>query len=183
MSSLLDGLERLIAPLRHKIATLILKGVLETLKEDTDLQVAQVFVDGEPYDGLERIQQYGFTSVPEEGAETVILSVNGNKNQSFIIAIDDHRYRLKGLAEGSVALYTNSTNFVLLKPDGKIEIHGNNIELGAATFKKLITEDILAPMAAHIHSGVTVGAGSTGTPVYTPPLSTSLHATQTVKAE
>lgn len=183
--SLLSDIERLLAPLRHKIATAILKGVLETLKDTTDLQIAKVTVEGEPLNDLERIQQYGFTSFPESGAETVVLSVNGNKDQSFIIAIDDHRYRLKVLSSGDVALYSKGGNYILLKANGDIQVHSDTITLGdGSSFKKLITEDILSVLSGHTHLfPASAPSAPTSPPTYIPPLSTALHATSKTKAE
>lgn len=182
--SLLDNIERMFAPIRHKIATVILKGILDAVNDGTDLQVIKAIVgDGELQDGLERVQQYGFTSVPEKDAEVVVLSVNGNRNQSFIIAVDDHRYRLKSLSSGEVAIYSKGGNYVKLSPDGTIKIYGDKIEIGKSTFKKLIHEDIFTAMNAHTHGGVAPGGSVTGTPVYVPPLSTALHATTKTEAQ
>ncbi|WP_431477838.1 phage baseplate assembly protein domain-containing protein [Massilia eburnea] len=47
----------------------------------------------------------GFTSVPKPGAEGVVVFVGGNRDHGLVIAVEDRRFRLKGLASGEVAIY------------------------------------------------------------------------------
>ncbi|HEV7283965.1 MAG TPA: phage baseplate assembly protein V [Kaistia sp.] len=98
------------------------------------MQTAQVHLCAdEVKDGVERFQQYGFTSVPHSGAEGVCLFVSGNHDHGILIAVDDRRYRLKGLADGEVALYTDEDqgggHRIVLRRDRKIEVSAMQLEI------------------------------------------------------
>ncbi|AMK09656.1 hypothetical protein AWY79_00300 [Pseudodesulfovibrio indicus] len=101
-------LEKTLAPLRRKVMLLVSRAVLTLADDETTLQTLQAKLLGdEVLSSLERFQQYGFTSVPHAGAEAVALSLGGNRSHTIIINVDDRRYRLKGLENGEVALYTD----------------------------------------------------------------------------
>lgn len=92
---------------------------------------------------VERIQNYGITSVPlpekdNDSAEVVIAFIGGLRDHPVVIAIDDRRYRLKGLKDGEVALYDDQGQVVHLTRDGlkletpkKIDITANGGDLTA----------------------------------------------------
>lgn len=190
MAGLREQIERLLAPIRHKISGIIVKAVLDSLVDTGDFQVCQVVTGkDETQDELERIQQYGFSSVPEKGAEAVVLSVNGNRNQGIIIAIDDHRYRLKGLSSGEVAIYTKQGNHIILKPDGSVQIYSDDIKLGdGSSFKKLVNEGFQTLFNSHVHTiaptgtpGAPIGVSSSpsksasATPIRVAPVGAVIH--------
>lgn len=190
--SLRTEIEKLLAPLRHKVSTIISKAIVQLVNDDNGFQILQVSLGkGEIQDNLERIQEYGFTSYPDEEAEAIVAFIGGNRNQGIIIKVDDHRYRLIGIGQGSVAIYSKGGNRVVLKANGDIEVHANGkcdiegteINLGSSNLKKLVHEGILSIMSAHIHNFPATGGAPTTPAIYTPPLSTALHATTKVKGE
>ena len=98
----------MIAPLRRRVLLTVGRAVLQLVDDARKLQSVQVVaLDGEVLDGAERFQQYGFTSHPHPQAECVVLAVGGIRQHPIVIAVDDRRYRLVGLEEGEVALYTD----------------------------------------------------------------------------
>ena len=98
----------MIAPLRRRVLLSIGRAVLALVDDTRKLQVMQVQgLARETLDGAERFQQYGMTSHPHPGAECVVLAVGGMRQHLIIIAADDRRYRVTGLAEGEVCLYTD----------------------------------------------------------------------------
>ena len=61
---------------------------------------------------------YGLASVPHPGADAAVLFVAGNRSGGVVIAVNDQRYRLQGLADGEVALYDDLGHKVLLSRTG-----------------------------------------------------------------
>lgn len=95
-----------MATLSRRIMLMLARGVLRQVRDGDKLQVLQAtFLEGETRAQLERVQQYGFTGHPHPGAEVVSLFLGGNRDHGLVIAVDDRRYRLAGLAQGEVALY------------------------------------------------------------------------------
>lgn len=112
-------LERFGRKLRNAFA----RGVLNMVADGLKMQANQVqLLDGEVLDNVERAQQYGFTSVPQAGAEVFVAFVGGDRGHGVVLAVDDRRYRLKGLKGGEVALYTDEGDSIILKRDNHIEV-------------------------------------------------------------
>lgn len=110
------ALEKMLRPIRRKLATMVSRAVLVMINDDTTLQELQTMILGdELLDSLERFQQYGFTSVPHPGAEAIVLSVGGQRSHTVVINVDDRRYRLKGMKGGEVALYTDEGDYIHFK--------------------------------------------------------------------
>lgn len=137
-----------------RIRNMISRAVLGRVDDSKKAQAAQIeLLEGETQDDAERFQGYGFTSVPFEGAEALVVFVGGTRSHPIIIQVEDRRFRLKGLEPGEVALYDDQEQTILLKRDGirvespfKVEIEApectvtadqatvesDNINLGAA---------------------------------------------------
>lgn len=82
---------------------------------------------------VERFQNYGFSSVPHgpkggKHAEAVVAFLGGNRSHATIIAIDDRRYRPKGLKEGESVVYDDQKQKILVGREG-IRISGGDPEL------------------------------------------------------
>lgn len=116
--------------------------LLRRSKDGTGLQTLQVgLLKGETRDRVERFQEYGFTSRPHRGAEGVAVAVGGNRDHLLVIAVDDRRYRLQGLAEGEVALYTDEGDKIHLKRNGEILISaGAMVRVSAPTARVEATD-------------------------------------------
>lgn len=109
------------------IRTLIGRALLALVDDARKMQEVQVdLYDGESRAAVERFQQYGFTSVPEEGAEAVALGVGGSRSHMVVIAVDDRRYRKRDLKPGEVSVYSKFGDYVLLKEDGTIEVKASS---------------------------------------------------------
>ena len=112
-------LTKLTEDMRGKIGGMIGRAILAAINDAGAIQTAQAqLMADEVQDDVERVQQYGFTSVPLPGAEAVIAFVGGNRDHGLIIAVDDRRYRLKGLVGGEVALYDDQGQKVHLTRGG-----------------------------------------------------------------
>ena len=99
---------KLLAPLSRRLRLMASRAVLSLISDATGMQIVQVkLLNGEVRDGIERVQNYGFTSVPLPGAEAIFLSLGGDRDHGIVITADDRRYRIKGLQGGEVAIYTD----------------------------------------------------------------------------
>ena len=150
---------------------------------------------GETLEGVERFQEYGFTSHPHPDAEVLLLAVGGMRQHSIAAAVADRRYRLRQLAQGEVAMFTDEDEFarvgrfeteggrvVNMVPDASLRHRiilkrGRIAELWAGeTMLRLSPAgvEIVSPSLTHngvnigddhAHSGVTAGSSNTGPPV------------------
>jgi phage gp45-like len=115
-----------------------------------------------------------------DGAEAVVLFVGGRREHGLVVAVDDRRYRLKGLEKGEVALYNKAGGKVVLKADGSIEVGGGTLQpaaLGQDVRDEL--DDIRAKFAAHTHPVPSAGlvSATAGSPVTGAAVSSSTTAT------
>lgn len=156
---------RFVSPIRRRLSLVVARAILSALDDTKALQVLKVSTGpDEALDSIERIQNYGFTSVPEAGGEVVLVCVGGNRGQAIAIAADDSRERKKGLQAGDVAIYRKGGDFILLKSDG-IEIYSNSVKLSnAGTLKALITEDLIGYFNGHTHAVPALGTSATPLP-------------------
>lgn len=129
---MLRTIHKLTAPLRRAVALMVTRAVLTLINDGTGLQEVQAkLLAGEVMGGLERVQDYGFTSVPLPGAEAVALSVAGHRSHTLIIRADDRRYRLKALKGGEVAIYTDEGDSIHLKRGRLVQITTQTLRIDA----------------------------------------------------
>lgn len=180
--------ENMIDPLRVRIMTAISRAVLESIDDTQGIQLVKVsLMAGEVRDNIERMQNYGFTSFPKSGAECACLFVGGNREHGLVVSIDDRRFRLKSLAEGEVALYTDEGDRIHFKRGNEIEIKGATkvivnsaaIELGDGVLEKILNgEQFRTLYNLHTHQGNL--AIPTGPPIVQSP---TTNLSTVVKAE
>jgi hypothetical protein len=72
--------------------------------------------------------------VPPPGAEAIVLAPGGARDGAFVIACGDRRYRLQGLAEGEVALFSDEGDALIFRRGNKVEIRTKTFEVKAETF-------------------------------------------------
>lgn len=131
-------IDKLLAPVRRRVRLMISRAILAGINDGVGIQLVQVkLLDGEVRDGVERMQNYGYTSVPLPGAEGVMACVSGDRDHGIVIVMDDRRYRIKGLQPGEVAVYTDEDkqdhkHRIIFKRGGAIEVLGKNITVKAS---------------------------------------------------
>ena len=163
-----------IRDLGNRVMMMFGRGVLRGVNDASGRQQLQVeLLKGELRDGVEHMQNYGFTSHPL-GGDVAVAFVGGNREQGIVLVVDDRRFRIS-LKPGEVAMYDDLGNRVellrdrikvtaMLKvqvdaPEGEFNI--NTLDINGVSLKhngKNIG-------STHQHSGVTAGSGSTGAPV------------------
>lgn len=138
------------------LKTIIRRVIISAIREG---KIKRFDADGlNPDEFLDRefFQQYGLTSWPKANAEGLVI---GSGNVFYLIASDDRAIRLQLTAEGDVALYTDTNNYVLLKANGnmllksaaKVTVDSPAVELANGALKKLIDERFKTLYDAHTH--------------------------------
>lgn len=166
-----EDIEALVHPIKTKIANAITRAVVSRVDDSLGIQSVQIgALADEDIDDGERFQEYGFTSVPVEGAEAVAIFPNGDRAHPLVIAVDDRRYRITGLAAGEVAIYNDQGASVTLKANGDIVCvpsGSGRIKLGSASSSdpvalKSDVETLRGELNSHTHT--TTATVSTGSP-------------------
>jgi phage gp45-like len=148
------ALQRLFRPLQRRLQGLVARCVLALVDDTLARQGVQVTLGAGETQGVERVQDYGFTSVPEAGAEGIALAVGGSAGHRVVIALDDRRYRKTGMAAGEVAVYHKSGSHVLLKADGSIVIKATSILIGDGAAHPIPFADLVEGVYnGHSHIG------------------------------
>lgn len=92
--------------LKRRIQMMIATGLLKVIDDSKPLQQLIVSLRaGEKSSELENAQTYGMTAHAPPGSEPIVLYPNGDRDYGVVIAVADRKFRLKGLAQGEVALY------------------------------------------------------------------------------
>jgi phage baseplate assembly protein V len=79
-------------------------------------------------DNTPRLIEYGFTSNPPVGTDLVAIFVGGDRSNGVVIATGNQQYRMKGLADGEVAIYDKLGQSVYLTKNG-IVINGAGLPM------------------------------------------------------
>lgn len=174
---MISAIEKLTEDMRNRVRLMVGRAVLSVISDSTAIQTAQArLLADEVQDDVERVQEYGFTSVPQPGAEAVIAFVGGNRDHGLIIAVDDRRYRLKGLAGGEVALYDDLGQKVHLTRSGivinapQVSMSGDLLVAGSIVAQGDISDHGDKSMAGmrtvfNNHTHTDPQGGNTGTPL------------------
>ncbi|WP_081959508.1 phage baseplate assembly protein V [Aeromonas finlandensis] len=120
--------------LKNAIRNLLSRGVIRLVNSAAKCQLVQIeMLGGELKDDVEHLEPYGFTSCPHDGAEHVAVFPDGDKSHGVVLVVADRRYRLKGLAAGEVALYTDEGDRIVLRRGRRIEVKTLTLEVEAKT--------------------------------------------------
>ncbi|MDH0640613.1 phage baseplate assembly protein V [Pseudomonas sp. GD03860] len=154
------------------------RGVLRSVNDAGPRQQVQVeLLKNELRDGLEHMQNYGFTSHPL-GGDCAVGFLGGNREQGIVLVVDDRRYRIPLLA-GEVAMYDDQGNKIELLRDMVKVTAVQHVEVVAPTIKLIGDLEVIGNVqttgtitnngknigSTHQHNGVTPGSGNTGVPV------------------
>lgn len=125
-------------PILNRLANLLARVVLSRIDDSKKMQLVQLTaLDGETRENVERVQNYGFTSVPKPGAEGVAVFVGGYRDHGLVVAMDDRRYRPTGLQAGEVAVYTDQGDKVVIERGGTIRVTASTKVVVAAPLVEL----------------------------------------------
>ncbi|BAE75627.1 phage assembly protein [Sodalis glossinidius str. 'morsitans'] len=154
-----ETMQNIFSRLQRNLARLWSRAVIQRLNNTTACQQVDISImAGETKDGMEYLEPYGFTSTAHSGAEGVALFVSGDRSHGIVINVDDRRYRLKGLKEGEVAIYTDEGDSILLKRGRLIEATTETFILNAKNKVVLNTALIETSSAIKAEKSITSAA-------------------------
>ncbi len=131
VQALKNMVSSMIKPIRNRLYTMIIRGVIESVKDDGGMQVVKAtLLAGQTRDDIERFQNSGFTSNPLPNSECLVIAVGGNQDHLIVIADNDRTNRPKNLIPGESAQYNAfNGNKAHLKNNGNFEIEINKIKI------------------------------------------------------
>lgn len=125
MIEIMSTIMRYLEPVICRLDNLIARGDVTSSSDSSGTQTIDGdYFDEESLDGLEFVENYGFTSRPLDGADSLALFHSGSRDNGMVIAVSDRRYRLTALEKGEVALYTDEGDKIHIKRGGTIEVIG-----------------------------------------------------------
>lgn len=151
---------RLTAPIMRRIKLLVTRAVVRLVDPAALMQSLQVeALAGEVLDGIEHFEPYGYTSHPLAGAEALVFSLSGRRAHSVAGIVADRRYRLKSLAAGEVALYTDEGDVIHFKRGRTIEITaGAKVKVTAPTVEVIASSKVtVTTPLTEVSQNVTIG--------------------------
>lgn len=136
LAQVLKVVQRVVQPIASRTRGLIRRGTIGTLGNGAQGQTIQAETLADDVDDeVELIEPYGFTAVPPNGAECIVLRVGGNRAGSVAILAGDRAVRIQGLAQGEVAMYHPNGASIVIRDNGDIEVtpgDGAVVRLGGA---------------------------------------------------
>ena len=113
---MMAAIKKLVSRVEMMLAKAIVKAVIDT----DEIQLVKLSVlAGETQDGIERLQNYGFSSVPPIGSEAFVAYLNGNRDHGVVIVCDNGEFRPVGLKDGEAIAYTKYGQTYLLDENGE----------------------------------------------------------------
>jgi phage baseplate assembly protein V len=117
-----ETLQRLLTPIWRRLRLIVSRGVVSRTDDTRLLQVVQVDLLAGETAGMERFQEYGFSSRPLVGAEAIAVAVGGARGHLVAVAVDDRRHRRGTQEPGEVCLYTDEGDAIRLRRGRVIEV-------------------------------------------------------------
>ena len=142
---MIGAAREMLSGLEGRVRGMVARAIVRLVDDAARAQELQLeLLADESQDAVERFQNYGLTSVPHRGAEALVVFAGGLRSHGVVLAVEDRRYRLTGLAEGEVALFDDLGNVVKLgrqrisitavtelRVDApKVVVQSNNVRLG-----------------------------------------------------
>lgn len=167
----IDQLRHLLRPIATRVANMIARGVVQLADDSAKMQMLQVgALEGETLDngngGAEHFEPYGFSSVPLEGGEAVVVFPSGDRSHPLVIAASDRRYRPTSGEAGQVTMYHYKGATVTMLENGNIQLQpgpGGQVVVddGAGGAKALAYKDDVDALANYIESSMTLTVAGT----------------------
>lgn len=154
-----SDLRRLLAPLQRRVLLTVGRAIIRLVDDALETQEVQLsLLRGEVRDGVERLQEYGFSSVPLPGARAIALFVGGNRDHGVVVATDDPRYRPSGHEPGETAIYDHGGQIVHLRADGSVLISGTTrVEVEGSTLIRLDAPQVTCSGALFVNGSIQAG--------------------------
>jgi phage baseplate assembly protein V len=141
-SELLRFIRRHFEHQARKLRNLVARGVVSLVNDGLKMQECQIkLLAGELIDKAERPQNSGFTSHPHPEAECFVVFADGERGHPLALVVDDRRYRVKGLKQGEVCIYTDEGDTVTFKRGNRMEVKTKHAVVEAEDDCAVTTKD------------------------------------------
>ncbi|EPG7298521.1 TPA: phage baseplate assembly protein V [Klebsiella pneumoniae] len=182
------SVKRLLDPVMRRIRLLCSRGRVNTVTDEHRAQNLQVsLLSGETVENVERLQNYGFSSVPTGGNDVVVLSVGGKREHLVALAVEDRGTRPQAKSSGDVIVYHAEGHYVRLTADGRAIVTCKNIEFhvdektefNARSFELNAEDVVINAVNTALNTNVTMNGrdGGTGTASMNVDLTNTGHST------
>lgn len=109
----------IISRLANRIYMMLGRAILKSVDDTKAIQLIKVAINSnELQDGIERVQDYGFTSVPPSNGEALMGYINGNRDSGIAISCDSGEHRPTGFKDGECAQYSKHGQMIKMLLDG-----------------------------------------------------------------
>jgi phage baseplate assembly protein V len=135
-----DAISQLVSMVRLMVG----RGKVVGVDDAGQVQRLQVDAGGdETIDKVPRLGQYGFVSVPPVGSDVVVVFIAGERANGAAIASGNQSFRMRGLADGEVALHDNKGQKIYISAAGiRIDGGGLPIEVSNTPLFKVTADTI-----------------------------------------
>lgn len=127
---LINFMQRAMKPLKDRVLLMISRAVVSGVDDSKDIQELQLKVlFGETLARVQRLQGFGFNSVPPSGIDAVVLFIGGNRENGVVVATDSKELRPTDWAVGESGFYNSEGSIAVLRTGGKYEVDNGTEEL------------------------------------------------------
>lgn len=146
----IGDLEKLVRPLKTRIMNMVSRATIKVSKIDS----AQLEVFGDEIrDDVDRVQEWGFSSMPPDGSDGVVVFVGGNRDHGVVIASGNRKDR-PPLEAGESAMWTKDV-VIKIDKDKKVTVTGAESVEFMGSSKHLVTwEDLNSALAQFATSAI-----------------------------
>lgn len=128
-----NSIKKMLKAPVQRIALSVARAIIRVVDDSLPIQSVQLAIlADETRDRVERLQNYGFTSVPFPGCRSVAVFVGGDRSHGVVIACDDPSSRKRNLQAGEVAVYTDEGDYILLKRGRVVEVNTGTLLIKAS---------------------------------------------------
>jgi phage baseplate assembly protein V len=114
---MLEQINRMMQPLANRISSLMTLGKLTRIDPGANQQCQVEMLEDELRDQLPHNMPYGFSHVPQPGADAYTVFLRGDKSGGIVLQISDPRHT-PTLQPGEVALHDDQEQIIHITRDG-----------------------------------------------------------------
>lgn len=156
----MNSIETQFTQIRRAIRMMLARALGRGSSSSGGLQTLQLeLLAGEVRDNVDHLEGYGMTANPPSGFEALVASLNGRREAAVAIAALHRGFRVRNLAAGEVALYTDEGDTIYFKRGRSIEITaGTKVKVTAPEVEVVASSKvtITSPLTS-ISQNVTIG--------------------------
>ncbi|PXW23414.1 phage baseplate assembly protein V [Paraburkholderia caballeronis] len=119
----MSGEQGIMSRLARRVLLLVGRARVNLVNDGGAAQQVQVTVNElETIDNLNRLAEFGFTSVPPQGSDVAVVFIGGDRSNGVVVASGHQASRPRGLKAGETMIYTQDGKQIYLTASGGIVI-------------------------------------------------------------